>query len=76
MMFDQSVPPALPPDVAMMQLLFGGKPRQMPLRLGRALSPAKGTSLIHSGYCGMAALLALISIAMIAYLYGCEVSDD
>ncbi len=35
-----------------------------------------GRTSVHRGCLSMMALLALISIAMIGYLYGCDVSDD
>ena len=35
-----------------------------------------GAHVNASGLLGMMALVALISIAMIGYLYGCDVSDD
>jgi len=37
---------------------------------------AGGAHVNASGLLGMMALVALISIAMIGYLYGCDVSDD
>jgi hypothetical protein len=43
---------------------------------GRHRLTRAGAHLNASGLLGMMGLLALISIAMIGYLYGCDVSDD
>jgi hypothetical protein len=37
---------------------------------------AGGGTIQIRGYAGMMGLVALFSIAMIGYLYGCDVSDD